>query len=59
MLKSTSGPTLKKALKKAKKAKTETAFTGRPKDKNRSPEEVAARKAQIDGYERGVKRHNG
>ena len=51
-------PTLKRAPKKAK-AKKETAFTGRPKDKNRSPEEVAARKAQIDGYERGVKRHNG
>ena len=45
-------------MKKAK-AKKETEFTGRPKDKGRSPEEIANRKAQVDSYERGAKRANG
>jgi hypothetical protein len=58
MLKSTSSKTLERAMKKAK-AKKETESTGRPKDKGRSPEEIANRAAQIASYERGVKRANG
>ena len=57
MLKSKSDSAKRKKKASAKKAEPE--FTGRLKDKGRSPEEVANRKAQIAVYERTARRdHN-